>query len=229
MVSNSRNPRPYVGGSEESGRTYYEDGESDSSGATGLRDGSESSTVCGVWRSYRAAAEGAELAEVRSGDRGGRGWVRDTFDRWDSMVDEHETGTAGGAGESDHPEAESGGRPFEGDRPKGGYNRAGTVAPQTLNASRDAYDPIDARGGGNVNVNRFTLPKDPRELIIAVILAISLLTNLWLWQKIHDADKDIQTQVWLRDDALTKFEQGPFADMKAHVLALEIVQKEKRP
>jgi len=103
------------------------------------------------------------------------------------------------------------------------------VAPQTLNTSRDAYDPIDARGGGNVNVNRFTLPKDPRELIIAVILAISLLTNLWLWQKIHDADKDIQTQVWLRDDALTKFEQGPFADMKAHVLALEIVQKEKRP
>lgn len=69
---------------------------------------------------------------------------------------------------------------------------------------------------------RFTLPKDPRELIIAVILAASVLTNLYLWSKVHDADKDIQTQIWLRDDALTKFQQGPFADIKAHVLALEM-------
>ena len=80
----------------------------------------------------------------------------------------------------------------------------------------------------NVNVNRFTLPKDPRELIIAIIMSTSLLTNLWLWQKVRDADKEIQTQVWLRDDALTKFEQGPFADTKAHVLALELLSKEKR-
>lgn len=74
-----------------------------------------------------------------------------------------------------------------------------------------------------VQITRFTLPKDARELIIAVVIALSLLTNLWLWSKLHDADKDIQTQVWLRDDALTKFEQGPFADMKANVKALEIV------
>lgn len=74
----------------------------------------------------------------------------------------------------------------------------------------------------NVNVNRFTLPKDARELIVAIILSLSVLTNLYLWGKVHDADKDIQTQVWLRDDALTKFEQGPFADAKAHILALEM-------
>jgi hypothetical protein len=53
------------------------------------------------------------------------------------------------------------------------------------------------------------------------------MTNLWLWSKFHDAEKDIQTQVWLRDDALTKFEQGPYADLKAHVIALELLQKEK--
>jgi hypothetical protein len=83
-------------------------------------------------------------------------------------------------------------------------------------------ESIEAHPHSHVNVNRFTLPKDARDLIIAVVVALSLLTNLWLWSKIHDADKDIQTQVWLRDDALTKFEQGPYADLKAHVLALEI-------
>jgi len=82
-------------------------------------------------------------------------------------------------------------------------------------------EQVTAHPGANVNVNRFTFSKDARDLIIAVVVAASLLTNLWLWSKLHDADKDIQTQVWLRDDALTKFQQGPFADMKAHVLALE--------
>ncbi len=86
-------------------------------------------------------------------------------------------------------------------------------------------DSITVHPGGNVNVNRFSLPKDARELILAIIAAISVLTSLWLWSKLHDAEKDIQTQVWLRDDALTKFEQGPFADVKAHVLALEITCK----
>lgn len=90
-------------------------------------------------------------------------------------------------------------------------------------------ESVTAHPNSNVNVNRFTLPKDARELIVAIILAISVMTNLWMWQKIHDADKDIQTQVWLRDDAFTKFEQGPFADMKAHILALEMNCKEKRP
>ncbi len=80
----------------------------------------------------------------------------------------------------------------------------------------------------NINVNRFTFSKDARDLIIAVVVAASILTNWLLWTKLHDADKDIQTQVWLRDDALTKFQQGPFADAKAHILALELnCRKEK--
>lgn len=76
-----------------------------------------------------------------------------------------------------------------------------------------------------VQIVRFSLPKGTRELLVAVILAASILTNWLLWSKLHDAEKDIQTQVWLRDDALTKFEQGPFADVKAHVLSLEITCK----
>ena len=86
-------------------------------------------------------------------------------------------------------------------------------------------DSLQVEAGANVNVNRFTLPKDARDLILATVTALSVLTSLWLWSKLHDAEKDIQTQVWLRDDALTKFEQGPYADLKAHVLALEITCK----
>lgn len=93
---------------------------------------------------------------------------------------------------------------------------------KALHNEHSADETITAHENSHVNVNRFTLPKDARELIVAVILSLSLLTNLLLWGKLHDADKDIQTQVWLRDDALTKFEQGPYADLKAHVLALEI-------
>ncbi len=89
-------------------------------------------------------------------------------------------------------------------------------------------DGVTAHQGANVNVNRFTLPKDPREILVAVILSLSILTNWLLWTKLHDAEKDIQTQVWLRDDALTKFEQGPFADMKAHIIALEMNYKERK-
>ena len=78
-----------------------------------------------------------------------------------------------------------------------------------------------------VQIVRLSLPKETRELIIAIVMAASVITNFVLWGKLHDADKDIQTQVWLRDDALTKFQQGPFADLKAHVIALENCRKEK--
>ena len=98
-----------------------------------------------------------------------------------------------------------------------------------MHAEQSPDESITAHQSANVASVRFTLPKDTRDLILAVILAFSVLTNLWLWSKLHDADKDIQTQVWLRDDALTKFQQGPFADMKAHVIALELnYGKEKR-
>jgi len=96
---------------------------------------------------------------------------------------------------------------------------------KAMHNERSADETITAHENALVNVNRFTLPKDARDLILAVMTALSVMTSLWLWSKLHDADKDIQTQVWLRDDALTKFEQGPYADLKAHVLALEITCK----
>ena len=94
-----------------------------------------------------------------------------------------------------------------------------------MNVHPEHCEEITAHPNSLVNVNRFSLPKDARELILGIICALAVLTSLWLWSKLHDAEKDIQTQVWLRDDALTKFEQGPYADLKAHVLALEITCK----
>jgi len=64
---------------------------------------------------------------------------------------------------------------------------------------------------------RLSLPKETREFIITVILAISILTNWLLWTKYHDAEKDLQTQVWLRSDSLTKEN----AELRAHFIAIE--------
>jgi hypothetical protein len=94
-----------------------------------------------------------------------------------------------------------------------------------LHPERCNDESVQASESAHVNINRFTFSKDARDLILATVTAISVLTSLWLWSKLHDAEKDLQTQVWLRDDALTKFEQGPYADLKAHVLALEITCK----
>jgi hypothetical protein len=97
-----------------------------------------------------------------------------------------------------------------------------------IGSSRDSTDERVHDNTAPVQILRLSLPRETRELIIAVILATSILTNWLLWSKLHDAEKDIQTQVWLRDDALTKFQQGPFADMKAHIIALELnYRKEK--
>ena len=94
---------------------------------------------------------------------------------------------------------------------------------------RDASDDSVHGNSAPVQITRFHLPKDAREAIYSIVTAAAVITSVVLWSKLHDAEKDIQTQVWLRDDALTKFEQGPFADTKAHVLALELNCKEKRP
>lgn len=68
-----------------------------------------------------------------------------------------------------------------------------------------------------VQVVRFQLPKETRDLIIAAILALSVLTNWLLWTKYHDAEKDLQTQIWLRSDSLSKEN----AELRAHVIAIE--------
>ena len=50
-----------------------------------------------------------------------------------------------------------------------------------------------------------------------VLLAISTIALVLVSIKLYTAEKDLQTQVWLRDDALTKFMTGPYAKLVADV------------
>src|ERR1700677_553313 len=48
-------------------------------------------------------------------------------------------------------------------------------------------DSVPASDTARDNINRFTMPKDARDLMLATVMAISVLTSLWLWSKLHDA------------------------------------------
>ena len=94
--------------------------------------------------------------------------------------------------------------------------------PESISARSPGAAHNHAGYGAHQQVMTFTLPLSGRELFVATVCAASIIVSVILGIKLHDADKDLQTQVWLRDDALTKFEQGSFADLKAHVIASEI-------
>lgn len=89
--------------------------------------------------------------------------------------------------------------------------------------SSDTDESVTGSENAHININRFTLPKDARDIIIATVMAAAIITIVIEGFLLHDAYKDIQTQVWLRDDALTKFTTGPYADLRAEVKANQIV------
>jgi hypothetical protein len=89
---------------------------------------------------------------------------------------------------------------------------------------------MHVEANANVNVNRFTLPKDPREIVVAVVLALSIMVNVVMGgmylisqREVADAYKDIKTQVWVRQDKeeerFQKFVAGPYADLAGNVKA----------
>lgn len=80
-----------------------------------------------------------------------------------------------------------------------------------------------ASESGHIQSMKLMLPKGARDLIIATVMAAAILAIVILSFLLHDAYKDIQTQVWLRDDAFTKFMTGPYADLRAEVKATQIV------
>jgi hypothetical protein len=86
-----------------------------------------------------------------------------------------------------------------------------------------ADERVTGSDNAHININRLTLPKDARDIIVATVMAAAILTIVILAFLLHDAYKDIRTQVWLRDDALTKFMTGPYADLRAEVKATQIV------
>ncbi len=98
---------------------------------------------------------------------------------------------------------------------------------KAMHPERCSDDSVQASESAHVNINRFTFSKDARDLILAIVTAISVLTSLWLWSKLHDAEKDIQTQIWLRQDKdeerFQKFIAGPYADLAGEVKANQLL------
>lgn len=95
--------------------------------------------------------------------------------------------------------------------------------------SPDASVHVEANA--NVNYNRFTLPKDPREIVFACVLTLSVMVNLWCGWLI----RDIGTAKWLHDWDLNQFQNGPYVETKikvgeldARVRAIETSQACKR-
>lgn len=74
-------------------------------------------------------------------------------------------------------------------------------------------ESINVQAHANVNVNRFTMPKDPREITTAVILALSILVNIALWMSCRHLEQTVDLDRY--DD--NTFINGRFADLKVQV------------
>jgi len=85
-----------------------------------------------------------------------------------------------------------------------------------------------------IQITRFSLPKDARELIIGTVVAISIVVNIVIFalyqstqRDLADAYKDIKTQVWVKQDKeeekFQKFVAGPYAQLAGELKANEIL------
>ena len=79
--------------------------------------------------------------------------------------------------------------------------------------SRDTHETITAHPNAQVVSNRFSFPKEPRELIYATLLALSIAVNIWCAYTI----RDIGTRKWLHDYDLQQFRDHEFADLRNNV------------
>lgn len=80
---------------------------------------------------------------------------------------------------------------------------------------RSPNETVDARDGGNVNINKFSLPKDARDLIIAAVLAASILGNIAMWVAYRELTQTVDLDRY--DD--NTFINGRFAELSAQVKA----------
>jgi hypothetical protein len=77
----------------------------------------------------------------------------------------------------------------------------------------------EQHGITNIFKNFFGGGTRAQDTILAIAIVMLVLVSVLL----YGAYKDLQTQVWLRDDALTKFMSGPYADMRAETKANQIL------
>jgi hypothetical protein len=94
----------------------------------------------------------------------------------------------------------------------------------------------EAPGQTHIQDNRqtVTLSKGARDLVIATVMALSILVNVVLFgwyldsqRTVADAYKDLKTQVWVRQDKdeekFQKFVAGPYAQLAGKVEASQIL------
>lgn len=78
---------------------------------------------------------------------------------------------------------------------------------------------VDERVTGSenahININRFTLPKDPRELIVAILLALSIAVNGVMLFQLRHLEQTVDLDRY--DD--NTFINGRFAELAAQVRA----------
>jgi hypothetical protein len=76
-------------------------------------------------------------------------------------------------------------------------------------------ESVTASHQAHVNINRFTLPKDPREILVATLLALSILVNLALFLMYRHTQQTVDLDRY--DD--NTFINGRFAELSAQVKA----------
>lgn len=97
---------------------------------------------------------------------------------------------------------------------------------------------MQARDTAHVNINRFTLPKNSRDLILACVTATSIAVSIVIFliylstaRALADAYKDIRTQVWVKQDKdeekFEKFIAGPYAQQMAEVRMDEMLRQQQ--
>jgi hypothetical protein len=82
-----------------------------------------------------------------------------------------------------------------------------------IHPERCSDDSITASESAHVNINRFTVPRDPLSIITATALALSIAVNIWCGWII----RDVGTLKWLHDWDLNQFENKEFAELKIKV------------
>lgn len=79
----------------------------------------------------------------------------------------------------------------------------------------ESTDSIHAEQHSHVNVNRLQLPKDPREIVVATLLALSILVNIALFLMYRHTQQTVDLDRY--DD--NTFINGRFADLATQVKA----------
>ncbi len=93
--------------------------------------------------------------------------------------------------------------------------------------NKNTDERVTGSENSHININRFTLPKDSRDLILAIVIAAAVLTILIESYLLFDAYRAIKTQVWLRQDKeeekFQKFVAGPYAELAGQLRANQIL------